>query len=393
VALGLLAAFSPFAVDVYLPAFPSIVREFGSTATGVQLSLTFFIVAMAIGMPVFGTLSDRFGRRPCILVAVAVCIVASAAAALAPTLEFLLAARALQGFTSAAGVVVGRAVVADLATGDVAARAYGMVAIVGNVAPIVAPVVGAFAAIVSWRFTLWVLVALAVAVLVICAIVLPESNPPERRVVRAERRAGPTALQPLLGRRFIGNALVAASVTMLMFGYVAAAPFIYQEVMGFDHLAFAAIFALSAIGMLATNWYTNRLIGRFTVRGIMLVGLAATVGAAASLLVLVLAGVRDAWLVIPMVLFVSCTGATLPKAVALAMAEVRSIAGTGSAVLSVAQFGVGSISTPLVGLSGSDSPLAFALVIAATSVLAGLAAWLARGGRFGLAVAEPAPEG
>jgi DHA1 family bicyclomycin/chloramphenicol resistance-like MFS transporter len=121
--LALLAALAPIATDLYLPGFPAIAVALDTDASGVQLTLTTFLVGMAFGQLVTGPLSDRFGRRGPLVVSAAVCVLAGVVAALTPNLAVLVVARLVQGFTGAGGMVIGRAVIADLVTGRAAAKA------------------------------------------------------------------------------------------------------------------------------------------------------------------------------------------------------------------------------------------------------------------------------
>lgn len=138
-ALALLSAVAPFATDLYLPAFPEMTTDLGTDATGVQLTLTAFLVGAALGQLVFGPLSDRVGRRTPLLAGAVVLVLSSAAAVWAPSLEFLIAARLVQGLSGAAGMVLGRAVVADLTVAPETTRALSLMMIVGGVAPVAAP--------------------------------------------------------------------------------------------------------------------------------------------------------------------------------------------------------------------------------------------------------------
>jgi DHA1 family bicyclomycin/chloramphenicol resistance-like MFS transporter len=134
VTLALLSAVAPFATDLYLPAFPTMVADLHTSATAVQLTLTAFLLGLATGQLVFGPLSDRYGRVRPLIFGATLCVVASAATVFAPTVEALITARFFQGFAGAAGMVIGRAVIADLASGKAAARAFSLMMIVGGVA-------------------------------------------------------------------------------------------------------------------------------------------------------------------------------------------------------------------------------------------------------------------
>ncbi len=189
--LGLLSAVAPFATDLYLPAFPQMTTELSASATTVQLTLTAFLVGVTAGQLVFGPLSDRFGRVPPLLAGAVLCVLASAAAVLAPNVGVLVVARLLQGLGGAAGMVIGRAVISDLATGRPAARAFSLMMIVGGVAPVVAPLLGGLlTGPIGWRGLLAIVLGLSVVMLVAVLAVVRETHLRARRdALRAERTA------------------------------------------------------------------------------------------------------------------------------------------------------------------------------------------------------------
>ncbi len=211
--LGLLSAVAPFATDLYLPAFPRMTTELSASATTVQLTLTAFLVGVTAGQLVFGPLSDRFGRVPPLLAGAALCVLASAAAVLAPNVAVLVVARLLQGLGGAAGMVIGRAVISDLATGKPAARAFSLMMIVGGVAPVVAPLLGGLlTGPIGWRGLLTIVLGLSVLMLVAVLAVVRETHLRSRRdALRAERVASGSPLRALRSRTFVGYTRSSAS--------------------------------------------------------------------------------------------------------------------------------------------------------------------------------------
>src|SRR5690554_2737031 len=195
-----------------------MVGELRTNPTGVQLSLTGYLIGVACGQLVFGPLSDRFGRKRPLVIGLLVCVLASIAAALAPNLGVLIAARAAQGFATASGAVIGRAIISDLATGDAAARAFSIMMIVGGVAPIIAPALGSLiGGVLGWRGILATIAVLALALLVIILIMLKESHPPGQRAAlraRTDPRSGLTSA--LWSRPFIANTVTMAFATAVM---------------------------------------------------------------------------------------------------------------------------------------------------------------------------------
>ena len=172
VALAALAAVAPLAMDAYLPAFSRMTADLGVSASTTQLTLTMFLVGVALGQLSIGVLSDRFGRRPLLLWGSVLAFVAGAGAALAPGAGLLLVARFFQGLGGAAGMVLGRAVISDRSRGITAARALSLVMAIQSIAPVVAPILGgALVGPVGWRGILAVVAAFQglLVIAVVCA--------------------------------------------------------------------------------------------------------------------------------------------------------------------------------------------------------------------------------
>jgi DHA1 family bicyclomycin/chloramphenicol resistance-like MFS transporter len=169
-----LTAIAPLATDMYVPAFPLVARELSSTATQVQLTLTTFFVGMALGQLVGGPVSDQRGRRRPLLAAVVMMSLASVVCALTPTIGVMMAARFAQGFAGGWAMVIGRAVIVDLATGARLVRVLNVIAAVGGVAPIVGPLLGAVILQLShWRVSFWVVAALGLAMVAAVLVTVP----------------------------------------------------------------------------------------------------------------------------------------------------------------------------------------------------------------------------
>lgn len=360
--LALLSTTGPFTIDLYLPAFPQMMADLGTTATGVQLTLTSCLLGIAVGQLVFGSLSDRFGRRAPLISGSALCVAASAVAATAPTIELLIAARAVQGFAGAAGVVIGRAVIADLSTGRRTASNLSLITAIGGAAPVVAPMAGGFLApTVSWRGMLWILVGVAVAMLLVSVLVVPESM---RRGSSDTRLAG--AARALADPRYLGyTAIFVLSFASLM-AYISAAPFVYQVVMGVSVTTFGLLFGINALLSIIAGLVSSRLVLRVGANRILAVGLIVIFASGSGVLLLGLLG-QAVWSLVPLATLSVGIGLAFGNATALALERVRLFSGTGSAVLGAAQFGMGAIVSPLANLSGTNSTIALGFVMAVAS--------------------------
>src|SRR5699024_3437361 len=293
--LALLASVAPFGSDLYLAAFPDMRADLEGSETTIQLTLTMFLLGMAGGQLVFGPLSDRVGRRRPLLAVTAVFVLAGIGAAVAPTLGVLLAARLLQGLSAAAGMVLGRAVIADLSTGQAAARAFTLLMLIAGVAPVVAPVLGsALVDHIGWRGVLVVLAGLAVAMFAGSALLVPETLP------RAQRNLdGGIAWGELARGRYLWATGAYTFSFCVMMAYISASPFLYQELIGMSALAYGALFALNAFGLMLTNALGARLLRRYHAQTVLGVGIAWLFLASMAILALALSPVSVAWLPVP----------------------------------------------------------------------------------------------
>ena len=370
VALASLGTVAPVATDLYLSGLPAMGEDLHSGPSGVQLTLTTFLVGLALGQLVMGPLSDHFGRRRPLVLSATVCVLAGVVCALAPNLAVLLGGRLVQGFAGAGGMVIGRAIIADLATGRAAAKAYTLMITVGGVAPVAAPLIGSLLADpVGWRGMLWTVAGLCLAMLLVVILVVPETHPPEARAVH--RDASPfsgvrTALAIGAYRRQIAVSALAFAVLM---AYISSSPFVYQNVIGLSEIGYGAAFAVNAIGLFATGLVCSRLIDRWTPRQVLRGAIAVQLAAVCTYVVLAVAGAPTWTLPIPIFFAVASTGGIMGNSAALAMSLVRPVAGAGSAVLGCTTFAVGALVSPLVGLGGEDSAVVPALVMAAACTL------------------------
>lgn len=378
VTLALLSAVAPFATDLYLPAFPQMVDDLHTSPTNVQLTLTAFLLGLAAGQLVFGPLSDRYGRVKPLVFGAAVCVLASVVAVLAPTIEVLVAARLAQGLTGAAGMVIGRAIISDLATGRAAARAFSLMMIVGGIAPIAAPLAGGFLVQpLGWRGALAVILALVVAMLVAAMVVIRETHTEERRATqRANRATQGSPLRDLARREYLGHLVTFGFAFAVMMAYISASPFVYQTMMGLSSTQYGAMFGVNACGLLVMSATSARLTAHVEPRRLAAVGLAVILTASVAVLVLAVSAVPAGWLALPLFFAVAGMGLVFGNATALALSAAPRAAGTASALLGATQFGLAAMVSPLVGLAGEHTatPLGIAMVCAATVAVAGFLA-------------------
>lgn len=372
VTLALLSAVAPFATDLYLAAFPTMVSDLHTTATAVQLTLTAFLLGLAVGQLIFGPLSDRYGRVRPLVVGAGVCVIASTATVFAPSIEVLIGARLFQGIAGAAGMVIGRAIIADLASGKAAARAFSLMMIVSGVAPVVAPLAGGFlVAPIGWRGALAVILALSTLMLVAVLLVVRETHTEHRRAeMRSTRAELGSPLRDLTGRAYVGHVLAFCGAFATMMAYISASPFIYQSMMGLTAGQYGAMFGVNALALLSMSALSARLIARHDARRLASIGLATSFTAAVVLLVFATCHVAAGWLALPLLVTVGSMGLVFGNTTALALGAAPRAAGTASAFLGASQFGLAAAVSPLVSIAGPGTAVPAAIVMVCTSSLA-----------------------
>jgi MFS transporter, DHA1 family, multidrug resistance protein len=359
--LGLLTAVGPFAIDMYLPALPSIGRSLGTSTGAVQLSLMAFLVTLGLGQLVYGPLSDMLGRKRPLYFGLAIFALASVGCSLAPNIETLVAFRLLQGLGACAGMVIPLAVVRDLHTGAEAARLMSLLMLVFSVSPIVSPLVGTFIVDVwSWRGIFWAVTIAAALGTVLLATLLPETRPPamRRRGGIASALAGYRKL--LADRNFLSLAMIVAFGIASFFAYLANSSFLLIEHFGLTPRLYSLAFSINAVSFIGASQLTGRLGARFGLRQMVRVGVGGFALAMVTLFVITLAGV-DSLAVLATLLFVGYgfLGLVVPTTTVLALEEHGDIAGTASALMATMQSVVGVAVIAVVGLflDGTARPM------------------------------------
>lgn len=379
VTLGLLSAFGPLCLDMYLAALPDLPGDLRSTENAAQLTLSACMVGLGVGQLVAGPVSDRYGRRGPLLVGLALFVVTSVICAVTPSMNVLIGVRLLQGAAGAAGIVIGRAVVADLFTGIAAASYFSTIAAINGLAPIIAPALGGQILLVgSWRTVFWVLTAIGVLVLVLTLAVVRESLPAERRTSGGLRGTFRSFRILFADGGFVASVLAGTLVTAAMFGYLAASPFVLRDGFGMSAQLFSLSFAVNATGIVLLTLLGRLVLSRTTSLVLLTVGVLQTAVGAVLLLVTVLAGWGLVMVLVSLFVMVSAVGFAFPHSVAISMDRQRPIAGAASALFGLAQFGLGAVAAPLAGLGDPTSGVAMGWTAVASAFLALVALGWAR---------------
>ncbi|MGH8258879.1 MAG: multidrug effflux MFS transporter [Steroidobacteraceae bacterium] len=374
ITLGLLSAIGPFAIDMYLPSLPSIGASLHAGPGAVQLTLVVFFIAVSLGQPVCGPLSDRVGRKLPLYLGLLLFAAASVGCALAQDVATLTAFRFLQGLGACAGMVIPRAVVRDLHTGIEATRLMSMLMLVFSISPILAPLTGSLVIqSAGWRGVFWVVFGAAIVGLALAAT-LRETRPASARADSSSSTlAGSlSAYRRLLGdRAFLGLTGIGAFGISSFFVYLSSSPFVLIDHYRLSPRLFSVLFSVNAAAFFATAQANAWLAERFGLRELVRGAAAAFALVLLVLLALFASGV-DRLDVLAILLFVSfgCLGMVLPTTTVLALEEHGAIAGTASALMGTLQFATGAVVMLLADAFAAGSPLAMVAGITACAVIA-----------------------
>lgn len=371
-----LTSLGPLSTDFYLPALPAIARALGTDTAGAQLTLSVYLLGFGFGQLLIGPLSDRFGRRPVMLWGMAVFVLSSAACAVAPTIETLVAARLVQAFGACVGPVLGRAVVRDVYGPHEAARVLSHVATATALAPLAAPILGGWlSASFGWRSTFFTLTGYGLVLAAMVWTVLKETN----------RHPDPHAMQPsrmvanygvlLADRVYRGALLTGCGAFAALFAFISGSPFVYIELYGMSPQQMGFAFGANVTGFMVGTVLSARLSRRLGAGWMIRSGV--LLGAACGLLMagLVLAGVNHpAAIMGPMWGVTMAIGLVMPNATALGLAGYPKMAGAAASLMGFVQMGLGAGAGMIVGHGVQASATPLALTVAG-GMLFSLATW------------------
>lgn len=364
-------ATGPLALNLFVPSMPGLVAVFGTDHATVQLTLSLYLIGVAVGQLVYGPLSDRFGRRPVLLAGIALYLGASAACALATGIGALIAGRVVQALGGCAGMVIARAIVRDAWDRDQATRVLAAVIAGMAVAPMVGPVIGGFLEEwAGWRAGFILIAAFGALVLAAGLKALPETHNDLTPL------PGPMALihayRGLLAKpAFLGYALLSTLSSAGFFAFLAGAPYATVEMLGRSPSEYGLLFVLLSVGYMAGNILVSRLIGRVSAERLMLVGMVLSLAGPVVTLALLPAGVFSVWsLYLPATVMCLGNGLVMPTSMTAAVSAEPRLAGTASGLLGFLQMGLGAAVSAGVGALRAGEPYTMAVGMVVANVAA-----------------------
>lgn len=372
VIVSMTVAFGPMTIDLYLPALPSIATALSADAAAVQRTLNVYMIGFAFSQLIYGPLSDRFGRRPLLLVGVGIYIAASIACGLAQSVDQLVAFRFLQAVGASCGPVLGRAVVRDYFTREEAARIMSWIISVMALAPILAPMFGGLIVTwADWRMNFWVLALFSGIVMVAVLLFLGESN----------RHKDPTATDfgaiaknfgmMLHHRIYVGFLVTNVFMFGGLFAWLTGSSFVLIDRMGMSPMNYGIAFGIASVGFLSGAQTAARLVRRLGIERMCVGGAGCAAVGGLAILVLLWAGFETPVAVMgPTIVYFFGMGITVPNIQAGAVSPFPRNAGAASSLIGLFQYASAGAVTLVLGHLGFDP----ALLMATLMGLAGMAA-------------------
>ena len=371
--LTTLVALGPLSTDLYLPALPGLTQVFVTGVARVQLTLSVFLAGFAVAQLFYGPLSDRYGRRPAMLVGLGVYLLSSVACMLAPSIDTLIAARFFQALGACAGPVLGRAIVRDVYGPLQAARVLAYISGAMAIAPMIGPFIGGWLTVwFGWRANFAALVLFSAVQMAVVFAMLRESNAHRDPTATQPRRILENFRALLASRRYLGYLLCVSFTYAALFSFISGSSFVLIDLHGLSPQWFGASF-----GVVVTGYICGTLItGRFTLRlgpsRMVWMGALLGAGAGTSMVVLALFEVRSVWaILLPMSGYTAATGLVMPNAHGGALAPYPKMAGVASALMGFVQMALAAAVGIVVGhlYDGTAIPMTGAIALCGWAVL------------------------
>jgi len=359
------------AMHIFVPALPQAALSLNAAPGPIQLTISLYILGLAVGQPIYGPLSDSYGRRPVLMVGLALFTLGGLLSLWAPDVRLLAGARFVQALGGCAGLVLGRAIVRDSSGMTQSVRRLALINLITMIGPGLAPLLGQTVTDwLGWRFIFVLLIGLGLLNLLLTWRILPETSEPDGHFNPAKLQRDYEQL--LSSRPYLALTIGGGCATTSIYAFLASAPFIFVQEMHRPPQEVALYLCLLVAGLSLGNALAGRLIGRVTVEHLMLRANALSLGSAVLLLSVLLAGVLQWWLVLALLLVFNVgVGMTSPAALTRTLSVHPELVGSAAGLYGAIQMVVGALCTAAVGL-GHDPALAMATVLVVASVISQL---------------------
>ncbi len=370
--LGMLATVTPFAIDLYLPAFSQIASELDTTTAKISLSVSSYFIGMALGQLMYGPLLDRFGRKKPLYIGLIIFMIASIGCTFAKSVELLVTLRFIQALGGSVAAVASVAMVKDFFPPEQGARVFAMLILTIGVSPLLAPTIGGFiATAIGWKAVFFLLSLIALVAMTIVFLFLPEGHKPDATVSLKLKPMLKTYFSILSDTQFFTYTLSGSFSFATLFIYVAGSPIVFMEIFKVSPQMYGGIFAFLSVGFIGGSQLNIYLTKKFSSHQIFRFALITQVIAGFAFLFVAWNDWMSLYSTILMFfIFLSCVGLINPNATALALAPFTKNVGSASAMLGCTQIGIAALASIGVGMFDSSNTFAMIALMVVTSSFA-----------------------
>jgi DHA1 family bicyclomycin/chloramphenicol resistance-like MFS transporter len=369
--LGALATISPFSIDMYLPGFPAIARDLNTTIDQVQLSLTSYLIGIALGQLLYGPLLDRFGRKNPLYVGLLVYVLATIGCAFTNSANTLILMRFVQAIGGCAGMVAALALVRDLFPVSEIAKVLSLQTLVISVSPMIAPTVGGYVtAAFGWQSIFIVLAIIVALVIIAIYLALPTGRAPDESISLLPQAVLSNFYSVLKNPHFLTYMLAGGVGAAAPFAYISGSPDVFMNIYQVSEQEYGWIFAILAAAMIGSTQLNTPLLKRFSSEQLLAFALTLQTVIGTLLVVGSLAGWYGKYSLIFMIfIFLAGQGLNVPNSSALSLAPFARQAGSASALLGCLRMGAGALASGAVSLLHNQTVLPMVCVMALCAVL------------------------
>ena len=365
--LGALATISPFSIDMYLPGFPAIADDLGTTIDQVQLSLTSYFVGIAVGQMLYGPLLDRYGRIKPLYAGLFVYVIASIGCAMTSSVDALIIARFVQALGGCVGMVAAQTLVRDLFPVNKTAQAFSLITLVIAVSPMIAPTVGGYVtAGIGWHWIFIILGAITAFIIVAVHFYLPRGKEADSSLSLAPRAVLGNFRTVIKNDQYLIYTLAGGLGTAAPFAYIAGSPDVFMNIYGVSEQQYGWIFAGLAVAIIGSTQLNHVLLKRFKSEELVKIaflyqGVVGAIMVAGTLY----GGMSLVSMLVLMFVFLSGHGLVGPNATALSLAPFSKHAGSAAALLGSWRMGTGALISGLVSFLHNHTALPMVGMMAA----------------------------
>lgn len=368
--LGALTAIGALSIDMFLPGLPEIKNDFHTTTSNAQLTLSLFMIGLALGNLFAGPISDATGRKKPLWISMFIYTLASLGIVFVTNIEVMIALRFIQGVTGGAASVISRAIASDMYKGKELTKFLSLLMLVNGVAPVIAPAIGGIIlSFAVWRMVFIILTVFGILMVIGSLTKVPESLQEDEKDSNGIKEMFKNFKHLLATPKFVLPMLIQGFSFIMLFTYISASPFIIQKIYGMSALQFSIMFAAIGITLIISSQLVGVLVYRIERRQLLkIVTYIQVLGVV--IVAMTLLNHLSFWiLVIGFIVLVAPVTAVASLGFSIAMDESTKGRGSASSLLGLVQFLLGGLMSSLVNVMGEHNVTPYVVIISITAVI------------------------